>query len=427
MMKWFLDLTTRNKLFLGFGAMVAFLAIVIATAYSGISAIQASQKTLYQEDFANALDLVTLRSEQNRVRAALLTMFEVSTQSEREIWRQDVKDRSKLIAETLHRILVRNRNNTHLTAGPKEYQAIWAEFEKTRDAELIPLINEGKMEQAKALILGVQAERYRRMREITLEQSKTADEKARASVATSELKAEQAMQAFIFVGVVAVLLALTMALLMTRVIALPLRTLTAVAERITVGDLNVSVPADTRLDEVGTLARAFGRMIQSLRAMAGAAEQMAGGDLRSTIKPQSSEDVVGHAFARMAENLRGQIRDLIEGANVLGASASEIVASTAQLAASASESAAAVSETTTTVEEVRQTAQVASQKATQVSDSAQKSAQISQGGRARQGLRRGGAGGEKPGRAVTAGDRPGAHHPHRHSEGDVDRGDCCRA
>ena len=179
----------------------------------------------------------------------------------------------------------------------------------------------------------------------------------------------------------ALVLAALAGFVITRNIAGPLQALTGVAERITLGDLSVIVSADTRSDEVGVLARTFDRMTQSLRTMAVAAEQIAAGDLRSTITPQSPNDVLGNAFARMVENLREQTRQLVEGANVLGAAASEIVASTTQLASSASESAAAVSETTTTVEEVRQTAQLASQKAKYVSDSAQKAAQISLSGR----------------------------------------------
>jgi len=167
----------------------------------------------------------------------------------------------------------------------------------------------------------------------------------------------------------------------TRNIAGPLHDLTVVAEQITVGDLTLPVSSSTRADEVGMLARAFDRMTQSLRSMAGVAEQIAAGDLRSTVRPQSPNDVLGNAFARMVENLREQTRQLVEGATVLGSAASEIVASSAQLAASASQSATAVSEATTTVEEVRQTAQVASQKAKHVSDSAQKAAQISDSGR----------------------------------------------
>jgi methyl-accepting chemotaxis protein len=203
---------------------------------------------------------------------------------------------------------------------------------------------------------------------------KTRSDEAQASARNTTLT--------IIFGTLAAVIVLALAgFIITRDIARPLRDLTTVAERITAGDLNVKVSANMRTDEVGVLARTFDRMTQSLRTMAGAAEQIAAGDLRSTVTPQSPNDVLGNAFARMVENLREQTRQLVEGANVLGAAASEIVASTTQLASSASESAAAVSETTTTVEEVRQTAQVASQKAKHVSDSAQKAAQISQSGR----------------------------------------------
>jgi methyl-accepting chemotaxis protein len=170
-------------------------------------------------------------------------------------------------------------------------------------------------------------------------------------------------------------------ILITRNIAGPLKAISEVADRVRVGDLDVKVSANGRTDEVGVLARTFDRMTTSLRAMAGAAEQIAAGDLRVTVKPQSPNDVLGNAFARMIENLREQTRQLIEGANVLGSAASEIVAATTQLASSATESATAVSETTATVEEVRQTAHMASQKAKAVADGAQRASQISQGGR----------------------------------------------
>jgi methyl-accepting chemotaxis protein len=166
-----------------------------------------------------------------------------------------------------------------------------------------------------------------------------------------------------------------------RNIANPLQDLTRVAERITQGDLKARVAFKARSDEVGVLSRAFEQMTDSLMAMAHAAEQIAAGDLRTSVQPKSSEDLLGNAFSRMVADLRGQIRDLIEGTNVISTSAAEILASTAQLASSASQSATAVTETTTTVEEVRQTAEVTSQKARNVSDGAQKNAEISKSGR----------------------------------------------
>jgi len=182
-------------------------------------------------------------------------------------------------------------------------------------------------------------------------------------------------------SVAAVVVAVLAGLLLARGISRPLAHLTQAAERITVGDLGARIEDTGRKDEIGILSAALARMAEALRGMASTAESIAVGDLRSKVQPQSSADVLGNAFARMSEDLRGQIRALGEGAGILSASASEIVASTSQLVASASQSAAAVTETTATVEEVRQTAQLASQKARNVSDSAQRAVQVSEEGR----------------------------------------------
>ena len=340
-MKWFLDLTTRGKLFAGFGLMIAFLVIVIATAYTGITAIQESQKNLYQEDFANALDLMTLRAEQNGVRVALLSMLGVTQRSDQEVWHQDVKGRNKEIVAVLQRLLQRNRNSPQLSGRLEELKALHEAFALTRDTQTIPLIYAGKTEQARAL-QPVQDERHLKMRRIAREVVNEAVEKARLAVAESESRAQQAIRLFVIAGILAILLAVAVVLLLNRIIAAPLKTASGVAERVAAGDLAVNVPADERADEVGALLRAFGAML---------------------------------------DNLRRMTRDLHEGVNVLSSSSSEILATTTQVASGSAETATAVSETTATVEEVKQTAQVASQKAKAVSESAQKASQVSQAGR----------------------------------------------
>jgi len=179
----------------------------------------------------------------------------------------------------------------------------------------------------------------------------------------------------------ALLLALLAAWMITRSVTQPLRGLTAAAERIALGDLDVQVPPRSTEDEIAVLSRAFGRMVQSLQAMGSTASLIAAGDLRSAVQSQSSSDVLGASFARMSGDLRSQVSALIDAAGVLATVANEIVASTSQLTSTASESATAMSETTTTAEELRQTAQLASQKARQVSDDAHRMVQVSQGGR----------------------------------------------
>jgi len=341
-MKWFLDLTTRGKLFAAFGLMIVLLASVIAIAYQGISGVQASQKRLYQEDFANATDFLNLRLNLNGVRAAQLTMMVLANRPDQERWRQDSNDRSRELDATLRALLERGRSDPRLFARLEELKAIYEAFEQTRATQINPLILEGKLEEAKKLALGVNAERYGKMRAIAEELGKAAVEKARASVAESEQAAHWSVSLFAAAGILAVLLAVAMVLLLNRIIAAPLRAISGVAGRVAAGDLTVVVPQEARADEVGDLVRAFREMLESLR--------------RTT-------------------------REIHEGVGVLASSSSEILAATTQVAAGAAETASAVSETTATVEEVKQAAGVSSQKAKYVSESAQKVSQVSQAGR----------------------------------------------
>jgi len=341
-MKWFLNLTTRTKLFLAFGLAIIFLAIVTVTAYLSITSIQDSQKRLYQQEFANATDLLALRLNHNGVRAAQLTMMVLSNRAGREPSLQDANNRSKEIETILRMLLDRDRNDPQLLRRIEEYKAIYDIFEQTRATQINPLIYKGKIEDAKKLALGIQAERYAKMRDIATDLGKAAEKSAQTAVAQSEQRANQSMQIFVVIGAISLVLGVGAAAFLNHLIASPLRDISGVAERVGSGDLTVNVPVNDRADEVGALAQTFRRMI---------------------------------------ENLREMNREIREGVNVLVSSASEILAATTQVASGATETATAVSETTTTVEEVKQAAQVSSQKAKYVSETAQRSAQVSQIGK----------------------------------------------
>lgn len=341
-MKWFLNLTIRAKLFLGFSFPIILLVIVVVTAYTGIMAIQESQKSLYENEFAIAVDLKDVRSNQNGVRAALLDMMLVTNRSDQEAWHQEIKDRVKKIDEIMQGLLERAQSDPEFLHRLEELNATRNAFQQTRDTQVIPLIYEGKIEEAKTLVLGIQLQRNEKMRSIANELADEAEKRAKIAVAQSEQRANDSVRFFVIVGVIAFLLAVVMATFLNRIIANPLREISGIAERVASGDLTVNVPSDNRADEVGTLAQTFRTMVENLRRVTG---------------------------------------EILEAANALGSSASEIMALTTQVASSAAETATSVSETTTTVEEVKQTAQVSSQKAKYVSESAQKSAQVSQSGK----------------------------------------------
>jgi len=182
------------------------------------------------------------------------------------------------------------------------------------------------------------------------------------------------------VGVIFLILAFGFFYFFARSITLPLTNVVEAAQKIAGGDLAVEVTSEARQDEIGSLARAFTLMIQSLKEKAQIAEKIAASDLTVKVTTLSDADALGNAFATMVEKLRSQIQQIIEGVNVLAASGSEIMASVSQLTSGAAETATSVSETTTTVEEVKQTAELTSQKAKQVSELGQKSVDITRTG-----------------------------------------------
>ncbi len=341
-MQWFLNLSTRAKLLWGVGLMVLSLGVAVWTAYRGFHAMQASERDLYETRFQNAKDVLTLRAHENDIRAAQLDMILIKNPAQQEAWYRDIEDRSKQASEILQRLLGRNTESPEVVRLLKELDSTLIAFRQARNSQVMPLIRQGKTEPALRVILGVQLDRVRRMQALTNQLVDNANARAESAVAHSGQVAASATRAFLWVGVVALLVGVGMIFLLSRAIATPLLQISRLAERVAAGDLTVSVPSDHRGDEVGTLAQTFRKMV---------------------------------------DNLREVNRQILEGVNVLGSAASEILASTTQVASGAAETAAAVNQTTTTVEEVKQTAQLSSQKAKYVMESAQKSSQASQSGK----------------------------------------------
>jgi methyl-accepting chemotaxis protein len=341
-MRWFVDRPTQVKFLLGFGLMVVFLGVVIIAAYLGMTAIQASQRSLHDREFTIAVDLEDLRSNQNAIRAAALTMMMLTERSEQEVRHQGIKDRSQENDEIMRRLLEQGRDDPQLFRRLEEFDGILRVFRQTRETQVMPLIYAGKIDEAKGLFRGIQAERNDKMEAIADALVGEAKERARIAIARSEERTHQSVRIFAIIGALALLFSVIMAVLLNRLIANPLREISGAAARVAAGDLTAPVPVDQRADEVGILAQTFRGMV---------------------------------------ENLRQVTREMREGVTVLAAAASEILGATTQVASGAAETATAVSETTTTVEEVKQTAEVSNQKAKYVSESAKKTAQVSQDGR----------------------------------------------
>ncbi|MGR9115620.1 MAG: methyl-accepting chemotaxis protein [Gammaproteobacteria bacterium] len=344
-MKWFLNLTTRSKLSIGFGLMCILLAAVIISAYLGLASIKTAQRSLYQHEFANTRDLLVLRSNLNGIHASLLGMIVETERSKMDYWVQDIEQRGTKIAETTQQLQERNRDDALLIDRLKELYTLGEAFILSRDDEIIKMIYAGQTETAKSIIFGIQNERKQKMRALAKEMGNVAIDNTQMAMLGSEHRVDRVVGFIVTMGIASLLLGLLMVQIFNRMIALPLMTATGIASQIASGDLTVKIPEERRTDEVGMLLNSFG------------------------------------SIGSLLKDLRRLMLEINEAASMLSTSSAEILATTTQVASGAAETASAVSETTATVEEVKQTAQVANQKAGLVSDRANKSTQASQDGR----------------------------------------------
>ena len=148
-------------------------------------------------------------------------------------------------------------------------------------------------------------------------------------------------QLVIIVALITIVLSVLITLYLARSITRPLGEITAAAEKIAEGDLNVSVRADTD-DEIGRLATAFSNSVDYLGEMAGAADRIADGDLAVTVTPRSPRDVLGQAFARMRDKLAGTIENIARSSESVGAASTEMAQSSQQAGMAVGEIANAV-------------------------------------------------------------------------------------
>ncbi len=167
---------------------------------------------------------------------------------------------------------------------------------------------------------------------------------------------EAAATGTIFVSLLFTIVALSVGLVVAyrtaKSITDPLSDLMNVARGIgNTGDLEHNIDV-ARQDEIGELARTFAKMVTYLKEMAGVSEAIAGGDLRLDVKPRSSHDTLGNAFARMVEGLAGLVRSVRDASSQVASASSQVAGASEDSAKIGLQASSAIDEVTSTMHEM---------------------------------------------------------------------------
>jgi len=245
-MKSFLDLSTRGKLFIGFGLMIVLLAIVAATAYRGIDVLQQTQKRLYEEVIADQLDLREVRSSQLAIRADVAVLFLLTDRSRQDEVHADIKARYQRNGELMREVIERAQHSPERLAKIKAFEAQRQAYGDVRETQVIPSIYAGKIEEAKQIFVVDQARRNELLEKLADELVEESERATTLALDQAERAAAQSVRVFVAGAFIAIILAVVMTVFLSRVMADPLRALSELARRIAGGDLTVNLPESNR-------------------------------------------------------------------------------------------------------------------------------------------------------------------------------------
>jgi len=151
---------------------------------------------------------------------------------------------------------------------------------------------------------------------------------------------------------VALVLGIFVAFTTAKSITEPLTNLMVVSRQIgDTGDLEHNIDA-TRQDEIGELARSFTKMVTYLKEMAGVSEAIAGGDLTVEVKPRSTHDTLGNAFARMVEGLARLVRSVRDASSQVASASGQVANASDDSAKVGLQASSAIDEVTSTMHEM---------------------------------------------------------------------------
>jgi len=119
--------------------------------------------SLFIMPFAHAATICDVKTQLTEARTKLVDMLGMTDKAQQTEAKKAVDQASTALETTLETLL---KEGTLDKAKLTQFQETWAAFKKTREEEIIPAFQAGKMEVAKKLASTVQAERVKTMNEV---------------------------------------------------------------------------------------------------------------------------------------------------------------------------------------------------------------------------------------------------------------------
>ncbi len=349
-MSWFYNMKIGTKMITGFVIVALIAGVVGAVGIVNILSINQADTELYSINTVPISELATANEKYQRMRLNMVKMI-LNTDTESI-----------------------NENMTKITQFQSEMLAALDSFDKTIVADnirkeydtMVKTINEEFLPYSKNVTDLASGNKNKEARELTMTKGEELNKQIQANFDTlfklkvdsakeksegNDTKAQTAvfmMVAFIAVGMI---MAVGLGLFISRTISRPVRKMVEVADRLSLGDVEVSIESDTK-DEIGSLVMSFSKMIENIRKQAFVVEKMAAGDLTIDVQVKSDKDLLGSKLSEMIETNNEVLRNINLASEQVALGARQVSSSSQMLSQGSTEQASSVEEITSSMTQV---------------------------------------------------------------------------
>jgi methyl-accepting chemotaxis protein len=334
-------LKISHKLLLSVLLMIVVSALIAGIGDRGLRRVSDEVHSMYRDRLLPLRAIVGLKAQLMEVRAVVAAMINEVSDEKLNEERAQVKKVSAEIDRVIGGLLQSSSFDAEQKKRLGELQDVWGQFKQTRDEKIIPFILAGERDGATSLLLGVQADRFKKMAAAANDLIETVETKALEGMKAAEGVASTALWFLWGMSAAGIILAAAVSFALARSITGGLRAVVALADRLAAGDLTAKAAVATR-DEIGDMAGAVGRAVDALRAtvreiagnaqsLASSSEELAAVSEQMTANSgETSEQAT--VVAAAAEQVSTNVTTTVAGVEEMGASIREIAKSATEAA-----------------------------------------------------------------------------------------------
>lgn len=315
-MKWFSNIKLSVKMIAGFLIVALIAGAIGVVGILNIRKIDNADTKLYEKMTVPFGDLLALTQAFERERSIIRDVV-LSTDAKKDKvlagQAEQVKNDFARSLEAFRATLISDEAKkiaADLEAVHKEYLDVMDQITVLAEAD--------KGQEALALLWGDGSKVKEKVDEAIAALVNSKKSVAKETSDNNTAAANSAVSIMVIFLIAGVLIALFLGIIISGSISKPIAKLCGFANRMAVGDTNISITADTR-DEIGVLMRSFRDVVDNIREQAGNAQRIADGDLNVEVKPKSENDVLANSMKLVVETLR----KLVTEAGVLSNAAVE--------------------------------------------------------------------------------------------------------